>query len=393
MGNLSIKKKEEALIKAGRTVDDKGKVDVTRLDDQTIKRCRDITKGITDSDSLKKFGSDIVSTGSDCVSTLLELNKLDKAGEAGRYVKELISTIRKNELKDPSTMKGWRKFVAMIPVFGTPAVLSADKIMARYESSKDDVNKIIAKVKEMEVDLDSDMNSLVLMEQRAEELCEYYGVHVVALAVLYNDETEKLQKMLKEFEQDPSSHSQSELDKQREFVEKIDRHSFDLFMAGQKTHNLDLPQIRMMRQNNERLRENNEEIYRTIIPNWETSIAIAIMNQKQRAVLETQKAIKDVNNELTLNNAKMMKETTSKILVEGSRSIIDVETYKKAMNDVFTALSDTTEKLAHIKEQRDNDRAEIVKANKEMSAKMLELSKRSENLLLSNTEFVPDALK
>ena len=117
------------------------------------------------------------------------------------------------------------------------------------------------------------------------------------------------------------------------------------------------------------------------------------MNQKQRAVLETQKAIKDVNNELTLNNAKMMKETTSKILVEGSRSIIDVETYKKAMNDVFTALSDTTEKLAHIKEQRDNDRAEIVKANKEMSAKMLELSKRSENLLLSNTEFVPDALK
>lgn len=164
-------------------------------------------------------------------------------------------------------------------------------------------------------------------------------------------------------------------------------------MAGQKTHNLDLPQIRMMRQNNERLRENNEEIYRTIIPNWETSIAIAIMNQKQRAVLETQKAIKDVNNELTLNNAKMMKETTSKILVEGSRSIIDVETYKKAMNDVFTALSDTTEKLAHIKEQRDNDRAEIVKANKEMSAKMLELSKRSENLLLSNTEFVPDVLK
>ena len=164
-------------------------------------------------------------------------------------------------------------------------------------------------------------------------------------------------------------------------------------MAGQKTHNLDLPQIRMMRQNNERLRENNEEIYRTIIPNWETSIAIAIMNQKQRAVLDTQKMIKDVNNELTLNNAKMMKETTSKILVEGSRSIIDVETYKKAMNDVFTALSDTTEKLAHIKEQRDNDRAEIVKANKEMSAKMLELSKRSENLLLSGSEFVPDALK
>lgn len=164
-------------------------------------------------------------------------------------------------------------------------------------------------------------------------------------------------------------------------------------MAGQKTHNLDLPQIRMMRQNNERLRENNEEIYRTIIPNWETSIAIAIMNQKQKATLDTQKMIKDVNNELTLNNAKMMKETTSKILVEGSRSIIDVETYKKAMNDVFTALSDTTEKLAHIKEQRDNDRAEIVKANKEISAKMLELSKRSENLLLGSTEFVPDALK
>lgn len=70
MGNL-IKKREEALIKAGRTVDDKGKIDVTKLDDQTIKRCRDITKGITNSDSLKKFGSDIVSTSRDCISNLI----------------------------------------------------------------------------------------------------------------------------------------------------------------------------------------------------------------------------------------------------------------------------------------------------------------------------------
>lgn len=386
-----MKEKDSNLIRASRTLDENGKVIISSLPDTTIIRCREITKGIKDSASLKKFGSDLIDSSNECTSSLLEINKLDKAGDAGKYIKDLVDVIRKNDLKNPDNLTGWRKIVAKLPIIGTSAVLSADKIMDRYESSKGIVSKIMDKVKDMEIDLGRDMNTLTLMEERAKDLSEYYGIHVVALAVLQEDEKQELLRLQKENEENPGTHSVDELEAKREFIEKIDRHGFDLFMAGQKTHNLDLPQIKLMKKNNERLRENAEQIYRVIIPNWEMSIAIAIMNNKQKAILDTQRLMKDVNNKLTESNAKLMKTTSSQILVEGSRSVIDVSSYRKAMDDVFSALTETTQKLAALKEQRDNDRRDIMRIGEEISKKMESLRQEADKLTISDN-FTPKAL-
>lgn len=386
-----MKEKDSNLIRASRTIGENGKVIVSSLPDTTITRCREITKGIKDSESLKKFGSDLVDTCNECTNALLELNKLDKAGDAGKYIKDLVDVIRKNDLRDPDNLTGWRKIVAKLPIIGTSAVLSADKILDRYESSKGIISKIVNKVRDMEIDLGRDMNTLTLMEERVKDLSEYYGIHVVALAVLMEDEKQELIRLQKENEQNPGTHSIDELEAKREFIEKIDRHGFDLFMAGQKTHNLDLPQIKLMKKNNERLRENAEQIYRVIIPNWEMSIAIAIMNNKQKTILDTQKLMKDVNNKLTESNARLMKTTSSQILIEGSRSVIDVESYRKAMDDIFSALTETTQKLAALKEQRDNDRRDIMKIGEEMSKKMESLRQEADKLTISDN-FTPKAL-
>ena len=389
----SIVKKDQDLIIVGRTVDDKGKIDVSTLPDDVLARCREITRGVRDSESLKSFGADVMNAGSGCGSKLLEMNKIDKAGEVGQHVKALVDAIRETELQDPSNLKGWRKFVAMIPFVGTPAVQSAEKIIAKYESSKGTVDKIVESVKDMQVDLDQDKNVLAVMEDKTIELVEYLSAHVVALSVLHHDEEKKLQDMIKQREEDPSSISQEEISKQREFVEKIDRRSFDLFMAGNKSRNLDLPEIKMMRQNVERLQENAEEIWRTIIPNWENSIALAIMNQKQKKTLETQQMIKDVNNNITLSNAKMLKETTAGILVESSRSVLDVETYNKAFETVLGTLDETFDKLGAIKEERDQARAKIIEINKKAAEKFLQIQQKAEDYYADGTKFIPEALK
>jgi uncharacterized protein YaaN involved in tellurite resistance len=389
----NIVKKDQSLIVVGRTIDDKGKIDVSTLSEDVVERCREITRGVKDSETLKVFGADVMNAGSGCGTKLLEMNKIDKAGEVGQHVKDLVDAIRETELQDPSNLKGWRKFVAMIPFVGTPAVQSAEKIIARYESSKGTVDKIVESVKDMQVDLDQDKNVLAVMEDKTIELVEYLSAHVVALAVLYRDETEKLQEMIKKRNEDPSLVTAEEISKQKEFVEKIDRRSFDLFMAGQKSRNLDLPEIKMMRQNVERLQENAEEIWRTIIPNWENSIALAIMNQKQKKTLETQQMIKDVNNNITLSNAKMLKETTAGILVESSRSVLDVDTYNEAFTTVLGTLDETFDKLATIKEERDQARAKIMEINKKAAAKFLEIQQKAEDFYADDTKFIPEALK
>ena len=77
----SIVKKDQDLIIVGRTVDDKGKIDVSTLPDDVLARCREITRGVRDSESLKSFGADVMNAGSGCGSKLLEMNKIDKARE------------------------------------------------------------------------------------------------------------------------------------------------------------------------------------------------------------------------------------------------------------------------------------------------------------------------
>ena len=61
------------------------------------------------------------------------------------------------------------------------------------------------------------------------------------------------------------------------------------------------------------------------------------------------------------------------------------------MDDVFSALTETTQKLATLKEQRDNDRREIMKIGKEMSKKVESLRHESDKLSVSD-EFIPKAL-
>lgn len=392
--NTELMKSNESIIKAGRTIDETGKIDVSKLDSETIRKCREITKDIKTGEDLADFGTDLDRQGSEYGGKLLELNKLDKAGKAGEYIDDLVKEIRAIDFSDPDNLKGWRRLVAKIPVVGKTVAINADRILSDYDNSKIKVNKIVEKIISLQKDIDQDTNILASMAERTEDLGEYYRMHIVSLAVKVQDEAEKLNKMIREVKADPTTHSQEEIERQKDFVEKIDRRGFDMFMSYQKTVNLDRPQIIMMIKNSEHLKENNTDIIKHTIPSWEMSIATAIINRHQREILNIQRKVKDVNNKLTLNNAKMMKETSAAILVEGSRSVIDVETYNKALTDTVAALEESHNKLASLKKERDENREKIIKTNKEVSARLIKLSQESsQRLLEEDPNFISEALK
>lgn len=392
--NTELRKSNESMIKAGRTIDETGKIDVSKLDSETIRKCREITKDIKTGEDLADFGTDLDRQGSEYGGKLLELNKLDKAGKAGEYIDDLVKEIRAIDFSDPDNLSGWRRLVAKIPIVGKTVAINADRILSDYDNSKVKVNKIVEKIVSLQKDIDQDTNILSSMAERTEDLGEYYQMHIVSLAVKAKDEAEKLNRMIRETKADPTTHSQEEIERQKDFVEKIDRRGFDMFMSYQKTVNLDRPQIVMMIKNSERLKENNTDIIKHTIPSWEMSIATAIINRHQKEILDIQRKVKDVNNSLTLNNAKMMKETSAAILVEGSRSVIDVETYKKALTDTVSALEDSHRKLAMMKTERDENRKKIADTNREISERLIKLSQESsQRLLEEDPNFIPEALK
>lgn len=369
--NMNIVKKDETLVRLSRTADERGKVSVMKLSEEEKARCREITRSIKDTESLLKFGSDIASARNEASHQLLEMNKIDKAGKVGEYVKDVVEAIRETEYQDPEKMSGIRKFIAKYVPLGKHLVKKSDELLVtRFETSKDIVDKIVLALQDQQIDLKADYNTLDNMLEKTNIYIDQLGIHFVALSQLYQDTQEELNRMRKENETNPGTYSDQEIAAKQQFLEDIDSQGYELYLAGNYNKNILIPSIQKMKDNASRLAKNAAQITSTVIPSWEMSVAMALINKRAKDAADTQKLIKDKNNELIIANAEMLKNVTITLEQEARRGAIDVESYKKAYVTVTEALAESAESIKQAKIERDKGMAEIAKINKEQAQRL-----------------------
>lgn len=368
-------KKDENLVKLSRIADDSGKVDVSRLSEADKKRCREITKGITDLQSLYSYGTDIVSAKNEATNQLLEHSKIDKAGQVGAYITEALDVIRDTEYEDPSTMKGVRGVIARIPVIGKFLVKTGDKyIIDRYDNAKGVVDKVVGCLKQQQIDLKADYNTIDIMVEKTQAYVDQLGVLYVALAQLYADKEAELAEMRRINKEDPGTYSDAQIIAAQGFLDEIFHHQYELFLAGQYNQNILCPSLEKMKQNAQNLFKNAEQITKVVIPNWEVSISMALINNRQQKISEIQTMVKDKNNEMILANANMLKNVTVALEKESRRGAIDAETYIEARKTVISALEESFQSNKQAREEILKSCNEIAAANRESDKRLAELA-------------------
>ena len=387
--------KDKELVRLSRTANDQGIVDVTQLSEEQKIRCREITRNIKDLESLTSFGSDIANAKNEATHQLMEINKIDKAGAVGELVKDVVDAIRDTEYRDVDSMKGIRGFIARYIPFGTAIVKKGDQfLLDRFNSAKDVVNKVVDGLRQQQVDLRTDSNTLEHMLQKTVAYVDQLGVHYVALAQFHADQVEELEKMKKDNEKIPGTWSDHQIAEKRNFLEEIEQQGYNLYLSGQYNANVLIPSIIKMKDNAVRLARNADQIIKTTIPNWEHSIAMALINQRSKTIADVQKTVKDKNNELMVANAKMIKDITITLEKESRRGVIDVEAYKEAFTTVTEALMESQKALQESREKREKDMQEIAKINKEMSDKFKEMGEDARRFYLDDDSIqVAKALK
>ena len=362
----SIVKKDEALVRLSRTSDDHGKVLIANLSEEDRQRCREITKGIKGTESLLAFGSDIASARNEATHQLLEMNKIDKAGKVGEYVKDVVDAIKATEYRDPDKLGGIRGFIAKWIPGGTSLVKKSDEVFVeRFQTSKDVVDKIVVFLRDQQVDLKADYNTLDNMLEKTNIYIDQLGVHFVALHQLYADKEEEINKMRQENEANPGTYSDQEISEKQHFLEDIEQQAYELFLAGAYNKNVLVPSIIKMKDNALRLARNAEDITKNVIPSWEMSVSMALINKRAQEMANSQKLIKDKNNELIMANAEMLKNVTITLEQESRRGSIDVESYKKAYSTVTEALKESAMALKEAKAERERNMQEIAQINAE----------------------------
>jgi len=371
---------DDALVKLSRVVGEDGRVDVSSLSPEAVARCREITRHVKDEKTLSSFGIKLESTKSECSAKLLEMNKIDKAGPVGGYIQEIVDVINESQLADPDKLTGWKKFVAKLPFIGVPAAARVDKLIQKHESAKKTIGRVSDSLATQQADLFQDYNTLDEIQRKTVSYIEQLGMDYVALAQLFKDTEDEYNKMLKENEETPGKWSDQELIAKKRFLEKIDERGHQLFMAAQYNGHILLPQIQKMKDNTEILASSAENIRNHVLPEWETSIAIAIIDQRSEEIAESQKLIKDMHNKMIVQNAENMKNITIKVEENAMRDIIDLDAYRQANTSVVEALKTSAQNIREAAQKRAEARAEISRINKETSEELRGIAKDLEEM-------------
>lgn len=377
--------KDKELVRISRTANSQGIVDVTTLSETDKARCREITRGITNLESLTAFGSDIANARNEATHQLMEISKIDKAGMVGELVKDVVNAIRDTEYKDVSQMKGIRGFIARYIPFGTAMVKKGDQyILDRFKSAQGVVTDVVTGLRQQQTDLKTDSNTLEHMLQKTKAYVDQLGIHYVALAQYHADQLEELEQMKKDNEANPGTWSDYQLAEKRAFIEEVEQRGYEIYLSGQYNANVLIPSINKMKDNAVRLARNAEQIIRETIPNWEMSISMALVNEREKTYADIQKTVKDKNNELIVANAKMIKDITVTIEKESRRGTIDIEAYKEAYTTITEALEESTKSLREAKADREKNLQEIVKINQEMASRINQIGEETRRFYLDD---------
>lgn len=130
----------------------------------------------------------------------------------------------------------------------------------------------------------------------------------------------------------------------------FDRRVHDLRLTRQVVMQT-LPQIRMIQGNDNGLVQKIDTQILNTIPLWEGQLVLAVEQWKMADATKTTKAVSDLQNELLVKNAEMLKQGNAEARREIERGVYDVESVKKS-NDLLIAAIE--ESIAITQEGRAN---------------------------------------
>lgn len=174
----------------------------------------------------------------------------------------------------------------------------------------------------------------------------------------------ELEKMLKDPTQDEAKVN-DQLRVAREYVATIRKRKFD-FMINRNMLIQRAPAIRLIQENNINLAEKIQTTIMTTLPAWRTNFVVIMSTLRQKQVAETEKGISDLTNDLLVQGADALYQTSVETARENERAIVDIESLEYAQNKLIQTLDETMQ----IQEEGRRIREILTQKLNEMEEKM-----------------------
>lgn len=320
---------------------------------------------IRNAEQIMNYGSAAQKNISEFSSAALGNVKTKDMDEIGKEISDLVVELRGFNF-DEKESKG------LLGLF-KKARQSIESLKAQYEKAEVNVNKIVEQLENHEIVL---LKDIALMDTMYEKNLQYYReltMYIIAgklrVKELLEVELPKYQAKAKE------TGLAEDAQEANDFANLISRFE-------KKIHDLELtrivsiqmsPQIRMIQSNDTVMAEKIRSSIVNTIPLWKSQMVLALTMQHSHNAMHAQREVTDVTNMLLEKNAEKLRQGSVEIAKESERSIIDIETLRKANEELIATLEDVKKIQQEGRDKRARAEMELTKIEDELKAKLLEM--------------------
>ena len=304
---------------------------LTPEDEKQIAAIRD-NIDLTDTKLSLQYGNAAQKNIADFSNSILSTVRGRDNKELGELLNSLAGKVKSIEKKDDGFLSG-------LPILGS-LLAKKNEIADSYKTVEAQVDTISAGLENQKMEL---MKDIVIFDELYDKNLDYFK----KLQLYIEAGEEKLVEMREETlprlqKQAEEANNPMAVQVVKDFGESVNRFE-------KRVHDLKIskviaiqtaPQIRLIQSNDKMLVDRIQNAIYNTIPLWKSRMVLALGLARQREALEMQRAVTEATNDLIRKNAEMLKQNTIETVTENERGMVDIETLKKANEELISTVQE-----------------------------------------------------
>ena len=323
-----------------------------------------LTAGIdvNDLDTIVSFGAESaeeISKASDLVLRSMNMAQIDETSKMLGTLSKIMDQFDINEIRDNPSLFG--------KMFGNLRK-QLDKILAKYHTMGDEVDKIYVQLKQYEGEIKQSNQKLETMFQSNVNYYHDLVKYIVAGEQGCQEIGDYMAQLQKQMEETGDQSIQFELQSLQQAQMMLEQRTQDLRTA-ESVAMQSIPMLKTMQFSNMNLVRKINSAFIITLPVFKQALAQAIMLKRQKIQADAISALDERTNEMLIKNARNTVEQAKITTRLASGSSIKADTLEKTWRTIVDGIDETRRIQENAHRQRVEDQAKLEKIKQEFQAK------------------------
>ena len=326
---------------------------------------------VRDSQMVMQFGAGARQNIADFSENILKNIRAKDSGYVGALMTDLVTNVEKLDFDSLEKGNG---------ILGLFQKLEAKvkRFLAQYEKLELQVGRIEGKLEEARMEMLKDIGILDSLYEKNLNYFRQLQVYITAGQEKLDELREKTIPPLRaeaEKSGDPM-HAQLVRDFE-DLVNQFEKKLYDLKTS--KTIAIQTaPQIRLIQNNDKLLADKIQTAIQETIPLWKSQMVMALGLYRQQEALRLQRNVTETTNAMLLKNSEKLKQNTLDVAKESERGIVDIETLKKANQNLISTINEAVRIQKEGHEKRAAAEQELLKIESEIRRTLIGAGSQSQ---------------